>query len=153
MNQLHLLLVIYMIKIDQNHSKRQIIYLILFKRNILIFDLGVDNLDISIIKVKNKTIEVLSNYVDNHLGGKYFTNILTDYIINSFKEDEGYEDIDFKDKNNKKTYTAFQKLKSKVEEYKKQLSFENEVEILPNEPFYEGKEINIVITRQIYENV
>ena len=40
-------------------------------------------------------------------------------VINCFKDDEGYEDIEFKDKNNKKTYKAFLKLKSKFEEYKK----------------------------------
>ena len=122
------------------------------ERYILVFDLGGGTFDTSIVKVKKKTFEVLATCGDNHLGGEDFTNILTDYLINCFKEDEGFEDVDFKDKNNEKTYKVFQKLKSKVEEYKKNLSFEKEVEILSNEAVYEGKEIKMTITKNIYEN-
>ena len=40
----------------------------------------------------------------------------------------------------------------KIEEYKKQLSYEKDVEILSDELFYDGKEINMTITRSEYEN-
>ena len=133
-----------------NHTKNEQFYI--EEKIILVFDLGGGTFDTSIVKVKNKTFEVLATCGDNHLGGEDFTNILTDYLINCFKEDEGFEDVDFKDKNNEKTYKAFQKLKSKVEEYKKNLSFEKEVEILSNEAVYEGKEIKMTITKNIYEN-
>ena len=119
---------------------------------ILVFFFFLGTFDTSIVKVEKKTFEVIATCGDNHLGGEDFTNKLTDYLINCFKEDEGYEDIDFKDKNNEKTFKAFQKLKTKVEGYKKQLSFEEKVDILSNEPFYDGKEINITIPRITYEN-
>jgi L1 cell adhesion molecule like protein len=80
-------------------------------RYILVFDLGGGTFDTSIVKVEKKTFEVIATCGDNHLGGEDFTNKLTDYIIDCFKEDEGYEDIDFKDKNNEKTYKAFHKLR------------------------------------------
>ena len=118
----------------------------------LVFNLERDTFDTSIVKVQKKTFEVIATCSDYHLGEDDFTNKLTDYLINCFKEDEGYEDIDFKDKNNEKTYKAFQKFKLKVEEYKKQLSYEKDVEILSDEPFYDGKEINMTITRSEYEN-
>ena len=122
------------------------------EKNILVFDLGGGTFDASILRVKNKTFEVLATCGDNHLGGEDFTNILTDYIINCFKDDEGFEDIDFKDKNNENAYKSFQKLKVKIEDYKKQLSYEKEVEIVSDGAFYENKEIHFSISRNTYEN-
>ncbi len=68
----------------------------------LVFNLERDTFDTSIVKVQKKTFEVIATCSDYHLGEDDFTNKLTDYIINCFKEDEGYEDIDFKDKNKEK---------------------------------------------------
>ena len=122
------------------------------EKNILVFDLGGGTFDASILRVKNKTFEVLATCGDNHLGGEDFTNILTDYIINCFKDDEGFGDIDFKDKKNENAFKSFQKLKVKIEDYKKQLSYEKEVEIVSDGAFYENKEIHYSISRNTYEN-
>ena len=85
---------------------------------ILVFDLGGGTFDTSIVKVEKKTFEVIATCGDNHLGGEDFTNKLTDYIIDCFKEDEGYEDIDFKDKNNKKFIKLFKNSNPKLKNMK-----------------------------------
>ena len=121
------------------------------ERTILVFDLGGGTFDVSIVKYKNKNFEVLASCGDNHLGGEDFTERLTDYIINCFKEDEGYENLNFKDKNNSKLFKQYLKLKNKAEGIKIDLSFQNSVELIYDEDFYDKKELKMNILRSNFE--
>ena len=121
------------------------------ERTILVFDLGGGTFDVSIVKYKNKSFEVLASCGDNHLGGEDFTERLTDYVINCFKEDEGYENLNFKDKNNPKLFQKYLKLKNKVEEIKIDLSFQKSVELIYDDYFYDKKELKMNILRSDFE--
>lgn len=50
-------------------------------RRILIFDLGGGTFDVSIVKIENGIVEVLSSTGDNHLGGDDFDRKITDHLV------------------------------------------------------------------------
>ena len=54
------------------------------KRNVLVFDLGGGSLNISILTVENKKIEIKKTLEDNNIGGKDFDNKLIDYCLHDF---------------------------------------------------------------------
>ncbi|MDM8523577.1 Hsp70 family protein [Desulfococcaceae bacterium HSG8] len=58
-------------------------------QRILIYDLGGGTFDVSIVKIEDGVVEVLSSTGDNHLGGDDFdqdvVELLTDYIENELK--------------------------------------------------------------------
>ena len=50
-------------------------------RRILIFDLGGGTFDVSIVKIENGIVEVLSSTGDNHLGGDDFDQKISDLLV------------------------------------------------------------------------
>ena len=88
------------------------------ERNILVFSMGSNELDISIIELKNKKFKILGTSHDD-FGGDDFTNLLLQYNINEFKK---RTNIDIS--NNKK---AIEKLREKCENVKCDLSWLKEV--------------------------
>ncbi len=84
------------------------------EQKIMVYDLGGGTFDVSIIEIGDGVIEVLSTNGDTHLGGDDFDNILTQYMIDEFKKQEG---VDLSaDK------MALQRLKEAAEKAKKELS-------------------------------
>ncbi len=82
--------------------------------NILVFDLGGGTFDVSILELGDGVFDVLSTAGDNSLGGDDFDDKIIDYLVESFKADNG---IDLsKDK------MALQRLKDAAEKAKKELS-------------------------------
>ena len=57
---------------------------------ILVFDLGGGTFDVSILEVGDGIFEVLATAGDTNLGGDDFDKVLVDWLINDFKEQEGY---------------------------------------------------------------
>ena len=62
------------------------------EKNILIYDLGGGTFDVSILKVKDGSFEVISCNGDSHLGGDDFDNNLSKYVIEQYRRDIG-EDV------------------------------------------------------------
>lgn len=58
-------------------------------RRILIFDLGGGTFDVSIVKIENQVVEVLSSTGDNHLGGDDFDRLVCDRLIEYCKKEYG----------------------------------------------------------------
>ena len=123
--------------------------------NILVFDLGGGTFDVTILKIikydkdKNneKFFEILSTSGDKFLGGEDFDNKLVEYVLNKFcKEyDESKEKI-IKDKK------AIKKLKISCENIKRVLSNRDETTLCITH-FYNGKDINLTISRLIFEDI
>ncbi len=105
--------------------------------------MGSNELDISIIELKNKKFKILGTSHDD-FGGDDFTNLLLQYNINKFKE---YKNIDIS--NNKK---AIERLREKCENVKCDLSWLKECDInidcLAN-----GEDYFIEITRNTFEEL
>lgn len=88
---------------------------------IAVFDLGGGTFDISILEFGGGVFEVLSTNGDTHLGGDDFDQVIIDWLVNSFKADEG---IDLS-----KDQMAMQRLKEAAEKAKIELSSTTSTEI------------------------
>ncbi len=83
-------------------------------QKIMVYDLGGGTFDVSIIEMGDGVQEVLATAGNNHLGGDDFDQKIIDWLVQSFKNDEG---IDLSgDK------TAMQRLKDEAEKAKIELS-------------------------------
>ncbi len=84
------------------------------EQKVLVYDLGGGTFDVSILELADGTFEVLSTNGDTHLGGDDFDNVLVDWMVDTFKKENG---IDLR--NDK---MAMQRLKEAGEKAKKDLS-------------------------------
>ena len=71
------------------------------KRIVLIFNLREEIVDVTIIKVQDHKFITLSSCYNASLGENDFTNLLNVFALNDFKIENGFENVDFYDKNNK----------------------------------------------------
>ena len=84
------------------------------EQKVLVYDLGGGTFDVSILELADGTFEVLSTNGDTHLGGDDFDNVVVDWMVDTFKKENG---IDLR--NDK---MAMQRLKEAGEKAKKDLS-------------------------------
>jgi molecular chaperone DnaK len=92
---------------------------------IAVYDLGGGTFDISILEIGDGVFEVLSTNGDTFLGGEDFDNRLVDYLCDEFQKQNG-TDL-------RKDPIALQRIRSKAEEAKKELSTQQQVEV--REPY------------------
>ena len=88
---------------------------------IAVFDLGGGTFDISILDFGGGVFEVLSTNGDTHLGGDDFDQVIIDWLVQEFKNDEG-ADL-------KSDPMAMQRLKEAAEKAKIELSSSTTTEI------------------------
>ena len=84
------------------------------EQKIMVYDLGGGTFYVSIIEIGDGVIEVLSTAGDNKLGGDDFDNVITQYMLDEFKKQEGVDLSTDK--------MAMQRLKEAAEKAKKELS-------------------------------
>jgi molecular chaperone DnaK len=109
---------------------------------IAVYDLGGGTFDVSILEIGDGVFEVLSTNGDTFLGGEDFDNRLVDYICDEFQKQNG---VDLR-----KDLMALQRVRSKAEEVKKELSSVSQVEI--TEPYITAGpsgpvHLNMMLTR------
>ena len=91
------------------------------EQTILVYDLGGGTFDVSILELADGTFEVLSTAGDNRLGGDDFDQVIIDWLVKEFKQENG---VDLSaDK------MAVQRLKDAAEKAKKDLSGITSVQI------------------------
>ena len=100
------------------------------EQKILVYDLGGGTFDVSIIEIGDGVIEVLSTNGDTHLGGDDIDNVVSQYMVDDFKNKEGI------DLSNDKM--ALQRLREAAEKAKKELSSATTTNI--NLPFITANE-------------
>ena len=92
---------------------------------IAVYDLGGGTFDVSILELGDGVFEVKSTNGDTHLGGADFDRVIVNYLIETFKKENGQDISDDK--------AALQRLRDEGEKAKIELSTTNEVTI--NLPF------------------
>jgi heat shock protein 1/8 len=109
----------------------------IYKRNVLIFDLGGGTADVSLLTIDNGTFEVKTVAGVTHLGGKDFDNRLVKHFVEIFKR-QHKEDI----RGNAK---ALMRLRSACERAKMILSYavETTIEV---DSLYDGIDFSSSIT-------
>ncbi|MEW6756594.1 MAG: molecular chaperone DnaK [Acidobacteriota bacterium] len=118
------------------------------EETIAVYDFGGGTFDISVLEVGEGVIEVKSTNGDTHLGGDDVDKVLIDWVVDSFRKDNG---IDLS-----KDPMALQRLKEACERAKCELSQTLETEI--NLPFITAdasgpKHLQIKLTRAQMENL
>ncbi len=83
-------------------------------QKVFIFDLGGGTFDISILEIGDGVFEVIATAGDTHLGGDDFDQVIIDYLVQQFKNDNG---VDLS-----KDRMASQRLKEAAEKAKIDLS-------------------------------
>jgi molecular chaperone DnaK len=118
------------------------------EQNILVFDLGGGTFDVSILQIGNGVFEVKSTSGNNHLGGDDFDNIIVDWLVKNFQQNEG---VDLR-----KDKMAIQRLREASEKAKIELSTILATSI--NLPFITAdetgpKHLEIEFSRQQFEDL
>jgi molecular chaperone DnaK len=118
------------------------------EETIAVYDFGGGTFDISVLEVGEGVIEVKSTNGDTHLGGDDIDKLIIDWVVDSFKKDNG---IDLA-----KDPMALQRLKEACERAKIELSQTLETEI--NLPFITAdasgpKHLQMKLTRAQMENL
>ena len=91
-------------------------------QKIVVFDLGGGTHDVSILELGDGVFEVLSTDGDTHLGGDDFDQILIEWLVAEFKDENGGLDLS-------KDPMALQRLKEAAEKAKIELSSTTSTEI------------------------
>ena len=117
-------------------------------RMIAVYDLGGGTFDISIMEMQNGVFEVKSTNGDTHLGGEDFDNILVNFIVKEFKQQQG---IDLS-----KDRMALQRVREAAEKAKVELSATMQTDI--SLPFITvdntgPKHIQMKLTRAKFEGL
>src|SRR5213082_1329076 len=60
-------------------------------QTILVFDLGGGTFDVSVLEIGDGVFEVKSTAGDNHLGGDNFDKSVVDWLVTTFKKDQGID--------------------------------------------------------------
>jgi len=117
-------------------------------KTIAVYDLGGGTFDVSVLEIGDGVFEVRSTNGDTFLGGEDFDSRIVTYIADEFKKQHG---IDLR-----LDPLALQRLRSKAEEAKKELSSTSEYTL--NEPFItmdvntrQPLHLNMKLTRAKYE--
>jgi molecular chaperone DnaK len=91
-------------------------------QKIVVFDLGGGTHDVSILELGDGVFEVLSTDGDTHLGGDDFDQVIIDWLVQEFKDENGGIDLS-------KDPMALQRLKDAAEKAKIELSSTSSSEI------------------------
>ena len=117
-------------------------------QKIMVYDLGGGTFDVSIIDIGDGVVEVLSTNGDTYLGGDDYDAAIMDWMIDSFKSQEG---VDLSKDN-----MALQRLKEAAEKAKKELSSSTTTNI--NLPFITAtadgpKHLDMTLTRAKFNDL
>jgi heat shock protein 1/8 len=113
---------------------------------VIVYDLGGGTLDCSLLNIADGCFHVLGSSGNTHLGGADFDNRLINFAMNEFKKKYRYSKL--KDLSS----MSFQKLKQSCEAAKKRLS-ETTKTVIAVKDFYDGKNLLITITRELFQKV
>ncbi len=84
------------------------------QQNVLVYDLGGGTLDVSILQLGDGVFEVKATAGNNHLGGDDFDNVIVEWMLSEFQEQEGMD--------LKQDKMAMQRLREAAERAKIELS-------------------------------
>ena len=116
--------------------------------NIVVYDIGGGTSDVSILNFGGGVFEVISTNGDSHLGGEDFDQVIIDYLVEQFKNQEG---VDVSN-----DAMAMQRLKEAAEKAKIELSTATSTDInLPYLAPVNGvpKHLNLTLTRAKFEQL
>lgn len=109
---------------------------------LFVFDLGGGTFDVTVVKISNKKIEVISSDGDHKLGGVDWDNKIVDYIANEFQKEYGIDP--------REDATVYQDMVNNANKAKHTLSRRkrDNIQIL-----YKKNTLNIKLTKEKFEEL
>ena len=114
------------------------------EENVLIFDLGGGNFDVSLLALEDGLFEVKATNGNTHLGGEDFDNRLVEYCAGEFRRKTS---IDIK-----KNAKALRRVRAACEKAKRALSAATQATV-DIDALMDGEDLNVVITRSKFEDL
>ena len=114
-------------------------------KKILVYDLGGGTLDISIVELEDNIFQVLGSNGNSQLGGSDFDQVIINYCIDEFKNENELNELEISN-------TNLQKLKYLAEQAKKTLSEHSSANIFIKN-FYNNVDLKINITRELFYHI
>merc|ERR1711886_18252 len=114
------------------------------EKNILVYDLGGDTFDVSLLTIDNGVFEVVATNGDTHLGGEDFDQRCMQHFIKIFNKKHS--------KDMTKDKRAIQKLRREVEKAKRALSSTHQARI-EIEALFDGVDFSETLTRARFEEL
>lgn len=123
---------------------------------VLIFDLGGGTFDVSLLSIEEGIFEVKATGGDTQLGGEDFDTALQDFALAEFRKKHAKALKDLKDSGESgdpaTSKRAVRRLRTACERAKRHLSMSTQATI-EVENFYEGMDLNVIITRAKFESL
>ncbi|PLS26066.1 Hsp70 family protein [Bifidobacterium parmae] len=116
-------------------------------RNVLIYDLGGGTFDITVLKITNGEIRVITTEGDHDLGGKNWDDALSTLMVDKFLDATGYTGDPFDEDGNEE---FMQQLQIESEKTKQTLSNKTSVKKLLD---YNGQRAKIEVTRDEFDDI
>lgn len=116
-------------------------------KNVLIYDLGGGTFDITVLKITNGEIRVITTEGDHDLGGKNWDDSLSTLMVDKFLDATGYTGDPFEEDGNDE---FMQQLQIESEKTKQTLSNKTSVKKLLD---YNGQRAKIEVTRDEFDDV
>ena len=120
------------------------------EKKILIFFFGEDTLNISIIESKKNEYSILASSGEEYFSHEDFNKRLEDYIKDEISKKN--QNIDFKNKNDKKIIRLLQKIKRRVEQIIIDLNYQDKSTFYI-ESLYNNNDFKLEINRKKYEEL
>lgn len=121
------------------------------EKNVLVFNLGSETLDVSVFQMIKGEIKIKSSHVDNNLGGQLFDNEMVKYCIESFKKQYGIDLARECDT----TSSRLRRIRNECERQKQVLSEINttvvEISAIESEP--ELLNLHVPFSRELFETL
>lgn len=114
-------------------------------KNVLIYDLGGGTFDITVMKITNGEIRVVTTEGDHDLGGKQWDNALSSILVDKFTAESGYDGDPFTAENNEE---FLQDLAIKAERAKQALSNKASAKTMLE---FEGERARVEVTREEFD--
>lgn len=116
-------------------------------KNVLIYDLGGGTFDITVMKITNGEIRVITTEGDHDLGGKNWDDALSTVMVDKFKDVSGYDGEPLEEEGNE---DFLQDLALKAEGMKQALSNRTTAKTILD---YNGTRARVEVTREEFEDV
>lgn len=111
-------------------------------KNVLIYDLGGGTFDITVMKITNGEIRVVTTEGDHDLGGKQWDSAMSQLLVDKFLEASGYDGDPFSDEGNEE---FLQDLAIKAEKVKQALTNKKTAKQVLN---FNGARAQVEVTRE-----
>lgn len=114
-------------------------------KNVLIYDLGGGTFDITVMKITNGEIRVVTTEGDHDLGGKQWDAAMSQLLVDKFLEASGYDGDPFSDEGNEE---FLQDLAIKAEKAKQALTNKKTAKQVLN---FNGARAQVEVTREEFD--